>query len=91
MKQIYDNTNYSLCDTYPQHVVLPGHMDNDQIAAVAAFRSRSRLPAITYRDARTSAVLVRSSQPKAGLSQKKCAEDELLLNFFRCKGKAVFG
>lgn len=86
---MFDNSNYSLSDTYPSYLALPRYMDDEQIRTAAAFRSRGRLPAITYRHAKTGALLTRSSQPFVGLIQKKCAEDELLLNLYRCKGKVV--
>ncbi len=67
--------------------MLPALMTPDQIKSAAAFRSRGRLPAITYRHPATGAVLTRSAQPLVGLAQKSCPEDELLLNLYRMKGK----
>jgi myotubularin-related protein 1/2 len=58
----------------------------DQIVAAAAFRSRGRLPAVTYLHGPTKAVLTRSAQPLVGITQKNCPEDELLLNLYRLKG-----
>lgn len=54
--------------------------------AAAQYRSRARLPVITYLH-RSGAVLTRSSQPMVGISQKKCIEDDLLLNYYRTKGE----
>lgn len=81
--------DYTLSDTYPLHIVLPRKMTNDQIATAAAFRSRGRLPAITYLHQASKAVMARSAQPLVGLTQKNCPEDELLLNFYRLKGVAT--
>jgi myotubularin-related protein 1/2 len=66
--------------------VVPKKLTIDQICAAAAFRSRGRLPVVTYLHAATKAVLTRSAQPLVGITQKNCPEDELLLNFYRLKG-----
>ncbi len=91
LNQIYDNSDYALSDTYPSHIALPRYLDDGQIRTAAAFRSRGRLPAITYRHVATGAVLTRSSQPFVGLIQKKCSEDEQLLHLYRCKGRVIQG
>ncbi len=84
---MYDNTDYALSDTYPRYLMLPALMSPEQIKAAAAFRSRGRLPVITYRHVATGALLTRSAQPLVGLTQKNCPEDEFLLNLYRMKGK----
>jgi len=53
------------------------------------FRSKARLPVVTYLHGPTGAVLTRSAQPMVGLGQKNCAADSKLLNLYRCKGKAL--
>ena len=45
-----------------------------------------RIPAITYYHKSSEAVLTRSAQPMIGLGQKKCPEDDLLLNLYRVNG-----
>jgi hypothetical protein len=84
---MYDNTSYSLSDTYPRYLMLPARMTLEQIKTAAAFRSRGRLPVITYRHMVTGAVLTRAAQPLVGLTQKICPEDAMLLNFYRMKGQ----
>jgi hypothetical protein len=71
--------------------VLPFYFNLDHILSAASHRSRNRLPVVTFRDTRTGAVMTRSSQPMVGLTQKKCDEDELLLNLYRSKGKFGLG
>jgi hypothetical protein len=55
----------------------------------AGFRSKARLPVVTYLHKPTGAVLTRSAQPMVGLAQKNCPEDEKLLNLYRCKGRTL--
>lgn len=57
--------------------------------ALSGFRSKARLPVVTYLHGPTGAVLTRSAQPMVGLGQKNCAADAKLLNLYRCKGKAL--
>jgi hypothetical protein len=54
-----------------------------QIALAASYRSKARLPAATWLDPVTGAVLARASQPLAGMNNKRSAEDVLLLEALR--------
>ena len=86
--QIYDNQNGSISDTYPQYLALPleSNFGIDKVMVATKFRSKGRLPVITFRCAETGAVLTRSSQPMVGITQKSCPVDEALLNLYRMKG-----
>lgn len=85
--QIFENVDWSIIETYPRYIALPKNMPNAEILQAAQFRSKMRIPAITYLHRSTGAVLTRSAQPLVGLSQNNCIEDERLLNLFRCKGR----
>jgi hypothetical protein len=61
-------------------------MSKMEILQAASFRSKNRLPAVTYCHKQTEAVLIRSAQPMLGIVHRKCAEDELLLDNYRMKG-----
>jgi hypothetical protein len=80
--------NYVLCDTYPAAYLVPAeHRFSDaDLAEVASFRSRGRLPVVTWMHPTTGALLVRSSQPQVGLSGRRCDADEQLLDLYRLKG-----
>ena len=84
--KIYDNSNYSLCDTYPTHVVVPSKMSDIDLKVAAEYRSKRRLPAVTYMHRSSGAVLTRSAQPLVGLTFKNCSTDVTLLNLYRNKG-----
>lgn len=38
------NSNYELCDTYPAIIVVPTNVKDDDLAKVAAFRAKGRVP-----------------------------------------------
>lgn len=43
------NEKFSLCPTYPPMVVVPKSIDDDTLAKVAEFRSKGRLPVLSYK------------------------------------------
>ena len=87
--QVYENENWSICETYPLHLALPleSNFGIENIMIAARFRSKCRLPVITFRCVETGAVMTRSSQPMVGITQKHCPTDEFLLNLYRMKGQ----
>jgi hypothetical protein len=72
------NANYRLCNTYPRTLVMPRAMSDDELFAVAAFRSGKRLPVLCWGDRESGATIWRASQPKAGVSGS-CPQDERFL------------
>ena len=75
-----------MCDTYPPYLVLPASVDEAFLQAAAGYRSRKRLPAVTYYHAATQRVLTRSSQPMLGIVQTTSKPDAKLLNCYRLTG-----
>lgn len=84
--QIFDNSDWNLVETYPQHFAIPSNVTTDVLRDAAAYRSKERLPAMTYRNQKTQTCLCRSSQPLAGIMQKSCVADVYLLNLYRTSG-----
>ena len=71
--------NKRLCPTYPETVIVPKCMSDDQIKKIASFRSSKRFPAVVWRSKTNGAVLARSSQPNVGLLGWRMNEDEFLI------------
>mmetsp|Transcript_5160 Transcript_5160/g.7900 ORF Transcript_5160/g.7900 Transcript_5160/m.7900 type:complete len:898 (+) Transcript_5160:232-2925(+) len=84
--QVYDNSDWKLVDTYPPYIVLPRALSDKNIALASAYRSRNRLPAVTYIDPISQSVLIRSAQPLVGITLQTSAADQLLLNYCRLSG-----
>ncbi|GMI08615.1 hypothetical protein TrVE_jg11336 [Triparma verrucosa] len=78
--------NFSLSDTYPLHFCVPSGMSESDIMLAAKFRSKCRMPAVSWRNKKNGAVLVRSAQPMVGLKSSRNASDEKLLNLYRVRG-----
>ncbi|XP_064636835.1 myotubularin-related protein 2-like isoform X2 [Lineus longissimus] len=70
------NENYEVCDTYPAIVAVPGATTDEDLKYVAAFRSRGRLPVLSWIHPESQATITRSSQPQVGVASKRNKEDE---------------
>lgn len=57
------NAHYKLCPTYPTWLIVPNSISDAELEKSATFRKGHRLPAISWFDSGTGAVLARSSQP----------------------------
>ena len=47
--RLFDNSTWSLCDTYPSLLVLPAAFSDQDVWTASAHRSKQRLPVVTYR------------------------------------------
>jgi hypothetical protein len=84
--RLLPNTFGSMIPSYPSHFIVPKAFPPDDIASCWTFRSKGRLPVLTYRYHERQTCLVRSSQPMIGLSQLHQDEDVALLNAYRKSG-----
>lgn len=77
------NKDYSVCATYPPCLVVPTSVSDTVIRHAARFRSHNRLPVVSHVHHNpldgTRGVLMRSSQPLSGLTNKRSAQDEFLV------------
>ncbi|KAF7271917.1 phosphatidylinositol-3-phosphate phosphatase isoform X1 [Rhynchophorus ferrugineus] len=70
------NERYEICDSYPAVWAVPAQVTDDDIRAVSNFRSRARLPVLSWIHTESQATITRCSQPLVGVSGKRCREDE---------------
>ncbi|CAF1474994.1 unnamed protein product [Adineta steineri] len=71
------NSNFDMCDTYPPIIYVPMSTTKQMLIGSSKFRSRGRLPVLTYLHP-NGASITRCSQPLSGFSAR-CLEDEQLL------------
>lgn len=71
------NSNFEMCDTYPPWLFVPTSTTKSMLLGSSKFRSRGRLPVLTYLHS-NGASITRCSQPLSGFSAR-CLEDEQLL------------
>ncbi|KAG1681495.1 Myotubularin-related protein 3 [Nymphon striatum] len=73
------NADYSLCSTYPSHIIVPNNISDEVIASGAKFRSSKRFPAVVWRSRKNGCVIARCSQPEVGLLGWRGKDDEELV------------
>ncbi|XP_061620606.1 myotubularin-related protein 2-like isoform X2 [Phyllopteryx taeniolatus] len=73
------NASYQLCDTYPAVLALPTDISDEDVKRAAAFRAKRRIPVLSWIHPESQAALVRCGQPLVGPSDRRCKEDERLL------------
>ncbi|XP_052047235.1 myotubularin-related protein 6 isoform X3 [Apodemus sylvaticus] len=72
------NREYKVCETYPRELYVPRTASRPVIVGSSNFRSKGRLPVLSYCRQGTEAAICRCSQPLSGFSAR-CLEDEHLL------------
>lgn len=72
------NREYKVCETYPRELYVPRTASRPVIVGSSNFRSKGRLPVLSYCQQGTEAAICRCSQPLSGFSAR-CLEDEHLL------------
>ena len=77
---------FTISPTYPSEFIIPTAMSITDILEASKFRSKGRLPALTWRNPRTGAVMARSAQPMVGVLGHKSLADKFLLNLYRSRG-----
>ncbi|XP_078220507.1 myotubularin isoform X5 [Callithrix jacchus] len=83
------NKCYELCDTYPALLVVPYRATDDDLRRVATFRSRNRIPVLSWIHPENKTVIVRCSQPLVGMSGKRNKDDEKYLDVIRETNKQI--
>ena len=69
-----------VCSSYPQEVIVPFSVSDEDIRVVAGYRHLQRFPVLCFHHGKTQAVLLRGGQPLCGPLHKRCKEDVALLN-----------
>jgi hypothetical protein len=75
----FANSHYSICSTYPEIIIVPKSIQDDELKEAAAFRTKSRIPTLCYFNRTNNSSLWRSSQTKSGLTNSRNLIDEKLL------------
>lgn len=68
-------------------MIVPKSLPDETLKKIASFRSKGRFPVLSYLHKTTNAVLLRSAQPLVGPNNKRCKEDEKMLNSILGSGK----
>ncbi|KAG2389624.1 hypothetical protein C9374_014184 [Naegleria lovaniensis] len=77
------NVKYKICDTYPEHLIVPKDVNDEMLVAASLFRSKGRIPILSWIHPIKKLCIVRSSQPMVGITRARCKEDEELVDAIR--------
>ena len=64
--RLIENENFNLCESYPKKLIIPYNISDKQIRKCAEFRTKNRIPTLTYRYSKNNSCIWRSSQTKGG-------------------------
>ena len=81
--RLYHNQGFKLCMTYPEHLVVPKAINNSQVEGCAKFRTKSRLPALTYYHRETGTSIWRCSQCMQSYSRRSTDDEDMLMEIGR--------
>ncbi|KAF3899597.1 Phosphatidylinositol 3-phosphate phosphatase [Trichophyton interdigitale] len=73
------NTDYKFSPTYPALLPVPSNISDNTINYAGRYRSRARIPVLTYLHPVNSCSITRSSQPLVGVRNNRSIQDEKLL------------
>ncbi|KAJ6044343.1 uncharacterized protein N7446_002538 [Penicillium canescens] len=74
------NANYEFSPTYPAIIPVPSSISDNTLNYAGRYRSRARIPALTYFHPVNNCTITRSSQPLVGVRQNRSIQDEKLLS-----------
>ncbi|KAK3368113.1 protein-tyrosine phosphatase-like protein [Podospora didyma] len=73
------NKDYAFSPTYPAVLAVPSKISDNTLKYAANFRSRARIPTLSYLHPVNNCTITRSSQPFVGLRMKRSIQDERLV------------
>lgn len=74
------NIDYSFSPTYPALLPVPSTISDNTLNYASRYRSRARIPVLTYLHPVNNCSITRSSQPMAGLRGNRSIQDEKLVS-----------
>lgn len=78
------NHDYAFSPTYPAVLGIPSNISDNVLKHAGKYRSKGRVPVLTYIHALNGCTISRASQPMVGLKQNRSLQDETLVsNFFK--------
>ena len=66
--KILNNSDFKFCETYPKKLIVPNGMSDEDLVKSADFRTKNRIPTLTYRFKKNKCCIWRSSQTRSGFS-----------------------
>lgn len=74
------NEDYSFSPTYPAVLVIPSQISDTVLNYGSKYRSKLRIPALSYFHEFNGCTITRCAQPMVGLKQNRSAQDEKMIS-----------
>ncbi|KAK9359669.1 protein-tyrosine phosphatase-like protein [Lipomyces starkeyi] len=74
------NEDYQFCPTYPRVLVVPASVPDSVLTYAGRYRSKARIPTLSYIHPLNNCTITRCSQPLVGLKQNRSAQDERFIH-----------
>ncbi|KAF3012212.1 hypothetical protein E8E14_009315 [Neopestalotiopsis sp. 37M] len=74
------NNDYTFSPTYPGMLVVPTQISDNVIKHAGPYRSRQRIPVLTYLHSLNNCSITRSSQPCVGIRGNRSPQDEKIVS-----------
>lgn len=74
------NQDYSFSPTYPALIPVPSSISDNTLNYAGRYRSKARIPVLTYLHPVNNCSITRSAQPLAGLRNNRSVQDEKLVS-----------
>eukprot|EP01100_Stratorugosa_tubuloviscum_P006660 TRINITY_DN2843_c0_g3_i2.p1 TRINITY_DN2843_c0_g3~~TRINITY_DN2843_c0_g3_i2.p1 ORF type:complete len:917 (+),score=344.67 TRINITY_DN2843_c0_g3_i2:122-2872(+) len=73
------NEDFKTCESYPQKLTVPKCICDEDLEKARTFRSRYRIPVLSWHHSVTKATITRASQPNTGVTFSRNQFDEYLI------------
>ncbi|KAJ3109796.1 hypothetical protein HDU97_000026 [Phlyctochytrium planicorne] len=73
------NQDFTFCSTYPRILGVPSRISDNVLKHAVKFRSKGRIPVLSYIHRTNMVSITRSAQPLVGLKQNRSIQDEKLV------------
>jgi len=74
------NVDYSFSSSYPRYLYVPASVSDEVLKGISDFRSKARIPTLTWFNFENGSFIMRCSQPRTGALGRYCAEDVKLVD-----------
>ncbi|KAJ3243833.1 hypothetical protein HDU78_011735 [Chytriomyces hyalinus] len=72
------NKDFAFCPTYPKYFAVPSRISDNVLKHAVKFRSKGRIPVLSYIHRTNQVTITRCAQPLVGLQQNRSIQDEKL-------------
>uniref|UniRef100_A0A6G3MEM2 Myotubularin-related protein 2 (Trinotate prediction) n=1 Tax=Henneguya salminicola TaxID=69463 RepID=A0A6G3MEM2_HENSL len=77
------NENFSLCPTYPKILAIPKNVTDETLNLIKKFRSKARIPVLSWVHPKNQCSITRCSQPQTGATKRNEDDENYILSIIK--------